>query len=258
MNGRLPVYTAELAQRILDALRNGRSLRAICRDDGMPSMNTVLKWVREDHDGFAARYREACATGHAPRGRPSRYTAELGEWILQQLWDGRSLGEICGDPGMPSAATVRLWAAGDTAFAAEYRLCRKAGGLRTGPPTLYSEELAEIIFDELASGRTLAEVCRDPGMPSENTVRGWVIENRGGFAAHYAIARDLGDDVMAHQILDIVDNRRHDWMPVQKATGEIGYVLDPQRVRRARLRANVRRMLLSKALRRKHGARGDR
>jgi transposase-like protein len=190
MKGRRPVHTAELAQRILGQLSGGRSLRAVCRDHGTPSLNTVLKWVSEDRAGFAARYRRA----------------------------------------------------------------RETGGGGTGRPTLYTPELADLILDELAGGRTLADVCGDPGMPAAGTVRLWVIENREGFAAHYTTARQFGDDAMAHQILDIVDNRRHDWILRRKPNGETEMILDPHRIRRARLRFMARRWLLSKALQRKHGA----
>jgi uncharacterized protein (DUF2252 family) len=45
MKGRRPVHTAELAQHILDQLRVGRSLRAVCRDDGMPSAGAIKLWA---------------------------------------------------------------------------------------------------------------------------------------------------------------------------------------------------------------------
>jgi hypothetical protein len=79
MKGRLPVHTPELAQHILDQLSSGRSLRAVCRDHGMPALNTVLKWMRDDIDGFAAPYRQALRNGNAPRGRPSLYTDEIAD-----------------------------------------------------------------------------------------------------------------------------------------------------------------------------------
>jgi hypothetical protein len=255
MRGRRPVHTAELAQRILGQLSGGRSLRAVCRDHGMPSLNTVLKWVSDDREGFAARYRQAQKIGNAGRGRPSLCTAQIADRILEELSNGRRIGEICGDPGMPSAAAVRQWAIEDRAgFAARYRRTKEASGGGTGRPTLYAPELADLILDELAGGRTLADVCRDPGMPAAGTVRLWVIEDREGFAARYTMARQFGDEIMADQIIDIVDNRRHDWILHRKPNGETEMILDPHRIRRARLRFMARRWLLSKALQRKHGA----
>jgi hypothetical protein len=152
----LPVHTAELAQHILDQLSSGRSLRAVCRDDGMPALNTVLKWVRDDRDGFAARYRQALRVGNAPRDRPSLYTDKIADRILGELLNGRRVCEICGDPGMPSAAVVKLWVMEDrNGFAARYRRARDIGEVGTGRRTLYTPALADLILDELGSGRIL-------------------------------------------------------------------------------------------------------
>jgi transposase-like protein len=57
-------YTPELAERILYELADGRTLRDVCRADGMPAAATVRLWVAEDRDGFAARYHRASDLGH--------------------------------------------------------------------------------------------------------------------------------------------------------------------------------------------------
>src|SRR3954469_12048020 len=106
-------YTAALAAHILGQLRSGRSLRAVCRDDGMPTLNTVLNWVKADRDGFAARYRAVRAIVDVPRGRPTRYSAAIAGRLLEGLSAGRWLREICGDPGMPCPSTVRQWVIDD-------------------------------------------------------------------------------------------------------------------------------------------------
>lgn len=153
MTGRRLVYTAEIAQRILSELRGGRSLRAVCRDQGMPRHSTVRQWVTDDRQGFATLYRQ-----------------------------------------------VRKIAT-------------------TGRPTLYTENIAERILAELSEGRALADVCRDPGMPSDATVRQWASENREGFAARYDRARQIGYDAMADEILEIVDDNRNDWIVRRKQDG---------------------------------------
>ena len=48
-------YSDKLGTAILDRLAAGESLRAICRDEGMPAFQTVLVWVNRDDD-FAKRY----------------------------------------------------------------------------------------------------------------------------------------------------------------------------------------------------------
>jgi hypothetical protein len=74
------------------------------------------------------------------------------------------------------------------------------------------------------------------------------VENREGFAAHDTTARQFGDDAMVHQILGIVDNRRHDWILHRKSNGETERILDPERVRRAELRVKTRGWLLAPSL----------
>jgi hypothetical protein len=64
MTPRATVYTAEIAERILTGLKSGRSLRAVCKDEGMPSQSTARRWVLEDREGFAVRYKEALEIGN--------------------------------------------------------------------------------------------------------------------------------------------------------------------------------------------------
>jgi hypothetical protein len=61
---RATLYTPELAERILYELSDARTLRDICRADGMPATATVRLWVIEDRDGFAARFHRAREFGH--------------------------------------------------------------------------------------------------------------------------------------------------------------------------------------------------
>ena len=56
---RPPIYTPELAQEVLDRLIDGKSLRKICDEPGMPSRATVLRWLAADVDGFEAKYASA-------------------------------------------------------------------------------------------------------------------------------------------------------------------------------------------------------
>lgn len=58
-NGRPSSYTPEIAALICERLAAGESLRAICRDDGMPDRSTVAKWVIEDVGGFSSQYTRA-------------------------------------------------------------------------------------------------------------------------------------------------------------------------------------------------------
>lgn len=75
----------------------------------------------------------------------------------------------------------------------------------SGGPTLYREPLAEEILARLALGESLRSICRTEGMPAESTIRTWAMEDRRGFAARYARARDLGLDALADVLLAIPD-----------------------------------------------------
>lgn len=60
MKGRPSGYTQEIADVICERLANGESLRRICRDDDMPEMRTVMRWLnaREEFCQQYARARE--------------------------------------------------------------------------------------------------------------------------------------------------------------------------------------------------------
>jgi hypothetical protein len=54
--GRPSLYTAEIAREVIERLAAGESLRAICRDQHMPSEQTIRAWALDDVEGFAADY----------------------------------------------------------------------------------------------------------------------------------------------------------------------------------------------------------
>ena len=121
MKGSPTRYTAELAERILRELRTGRSLRNVCKDDGIPSEGTVRTWATDDREGFATRYRQAREIGnHLNADRRKA----IFNWILEQLRSGRTLRSICRRDGMPVVSTVLLWARADRA---RYDLAREIG-----------------------------------------------------------------------------------------------------------------------------------
>jgi hypothetical protein len=258
--GRPSLYTAEIAKRLLDELAAGRPLDAVCHDDDMPPRSTVRQWVSDDREGFAARYREAkkrAKTDVRP-GRPPVYTTESAERILEQLSAGRTLADICGDPGMPVPGTVWQWMMADRdGFAERYRRAREIGRARLGRHTLYTAERADWIVDQLTDGRTLADVCRDPGMPARATVQLWVEQNREEFAERYKTARDKGFHAMAEQIIDIADDARRDWVVLHKPDGTTETVVNPQHLPRCKLRIHARSWLLSKLLPKHYGDRPD-
>ena len=53
------MYPIEIREGILERLSTGESLRAICRDEGMPTETAVRKWARQDPEGFGSQYARA-------------------------------------------------------------------------------------------------------------------------------------------------------------------------------------------------------
>src|ERR1700710_2323306 len=64
MRGRPSIFSPELADRLCERLADGETLRAICRDEGMPNERTVRRWALE-HETFAPQYARARGMGYA-------------------------------------------------------------------------------------------------------------------------------------------------------------------------------------------------
>ena len=78
----------------------------------------------------------------------------------------------------------------------------------------YDPVLAEEILERLADGDSLASICRDEGMPDERSVRRWA-RNHGEFGDQYAIARRLGYEKRADELLEIADDASADWIETE-------------------------------------------
>ncbi len=138
------------AEVICARLAAGESLRAICRDADMPSVQTLAVWRRhspefgaalaaarregqglraERREGLAALKRRAVVVrreGLARNpGRPSTYDYELGLAICTRIALGESLEAVCRDPDLPPVATIYNWLRRWPDFARAYRLARE-------------------------------------------------------------------------------------------------------------------------------------
>ena len=56
--GRPSDYTPELAREICKQIANGKSMRSVCRQDDMPGMTTVFRWLGDIED-FRKQYDRA-------------------------------------------------------------------------------------------------------------------------------------------------------------------------------------------------------
>jgi hypothetical protein len=91
--------------------------------------------------------------------------------LLERLAAGETLAAVCADDGMPDASSVRGWARRDAGFAAELAAARRAGDWRRR--FAYDEEKGAAVIARLAAGERIAQVLRDPAMPSWRTYRYW-------------------------------------------------------------------------------------
>ncbi|WP_368667224.1 hypothetical protein [Roseomonas sp. 18066] len=108
----------------------------------------------------------------------------------------------------------------------------------TGRPSAYRTEVVERILQRMAAGETLTSICRDRGMPAHSTVRLWAAEDRNGFSAQYARAREAQAHALAEAALD----------EAMTATGD---------AQLARLRFDAARWFVSKMLPKVYGPKAE-
>lgn len=111
----------------------------------------------------------------------------------------------------------------------------------------YGDETRHQILELLKTGMTLRQVCRMEGMPTETLVRKWAFED-ADFSSQYALARRIGYESMADEVLEIADDGSNDWMEREGKK-----VVDTEALGRSRLRVDTRKWLLSKALPKVYG-----
>lgn len=120
-----------------------------------------------------------------------------------------------------------------------------------GRPTVYDEYSVGIILEQLAAGVSLKRICaRDDTLPAESTVRKWALEDRNGFYARYARARDIGLDSMADETLDIADDGRNDYT----VDGDGNVLVDWDHIARSKVRIDTRKWYLSRLAPKRYGA----
>ena len=112
----------------------------------------------------------------------------------------------------------------------------------------YDPVLGTEMLERLADGDSLASICRDEGMPDERSVRRWA-RNHGEFGDQYAIARRLGNEKRADELLEIADDASADGIETENGHR----ILDNVRVNHARLMIDTRKWLLSKGLPKVYG-----
>lgn len=116
-----------------------------------------------------------------------------------------------------------------------------------GRPSLYTDELAQRICERLAAGESLLSICEsDPDMPAESTVRLWALDDREGFSARYARAREIGYLHMGDELLTIADTPQEGITVTEKATGTETRTGDM--IEHRKLQVDTRKWMLARML----------
>lgn len=128
---------------------------------------------------------------------------------------------------------------------------------KPGRPSVYTPELFAQICEGLAEGKSLRAVCRASGMPSEITVRTWVLDNREGCAEVYQRARNIGLDVMADEIIRISETPESGKTTKRDGDGKVIEVTEGDMLQHRKLRIYALQWYLAKLGRKKYGDKLD-
>lgn len=133
---------------------------------------------------------------------------------------------------------------------------QKATTKPKGRPSKFTQELADEIVHRISTGEPLRQICRDPHMPGWRTIYDWQDADKA-FSARIAHARELGEEAIAQECLDIADDAQNDWMEKHGRDGNEFYVINGEHVQRSKLRIETRLKLLAKWNPRKWGEKVD-
>ena len=112
-----------------------------------------------------------------------------------------------------------------------------------GRPSIYSQELTDIVCARIADGQSLRRIARDEGMPGLTTIFTWLREYPE-FRDQYELAKSSQADAMEEDMLDIAD-----MPPAMTQDGKV----DSGDVAHMRLRIDTRKWIASKLKPKKYG-----
>lgn len=69
---------SDVRSMILDGLADGKSLRSICKEEGMPAVSTVMRWLQEDKE-WQEQYARARSAGDDAMAEDIQAIADDGE-----------------------------------------------------------------------------------------------------------------------------------------------------------------------------------
>lgn len=115
-----------------------------------------------------------------------------------------------------------------------------------GRPTDYNKDIADLICEKIADGRSLRDICSDENLPNKATVFRW-LSAHAEFSDQYARAREAQAEAYVEESFEIADDARNDWMEKFGRDGQsLGYFINGEAVARSRLRIEHRRWAAEK------------
>jgi hypothetical protein len=120
-------WSDAVAEAILARVAGGEMLYPVCRDEGMPTPQSVGRWAKDN-----AAFGEALRAARVEGGRPARggggvwtYCEATAREVFDRLCAGESMTAICHDPTMPCHSTIHYWRRANPDFAETMRVGRE-------------------------------------------------------------------------------------------------------------------------------------
>lgn len=133
----------------------------------------------------------------------------------------------------------------------------KAAPKPVGRPSSYTQDLADLICEGLASGMSMRTVCKEETLPSMQTVFSW-LRKYPEFLEQYTRAKAESADALVEEMIDICDDATNDWMETHDKDGnDTGYKINGEHVQRSRLRVETRKWIAAKLKPKKYGEKVD-
>ena len=111
-------------------------------------------------------------------------------------------------------------------------------------PYPWTEAIETEIFERIAKGQSLVDICDDDWLPSQPTVYRRLNADEE-FRQRYAHAREVQADTLFDEVLQIADDGRNDWM-ARKGKDATGYDENGEALRRSQLRIDARKWMAGK------------
>ena len=123
---------------------------------------------------------------------------------------------------------------------------------KTGRPSSYTEQMANLICIRLAEGESLNKICKEEGMPDKATVFRWLASD-ASFCDKYARARELQAETQFDELIDIVD-QPPELSHITDKNGELVEVkFDSSYVAWMKLRVDTRKWTAARMAPKKYG-----